>query len=107
MYYSGCLKHIKLPDDTVKHLTTRLEMFENSDRLACLIDGESGVILNDQIFYYGKETRNEYSGNPDVAFHESRRKACLNDILKCHDIKYIRNLKNLCEKINQNKKRQF
>ena len=105
IYNSNCIKHIKLPDDTVKHLTTRLEMFENSDRLACLIDGESGVILNDQIFYYGKETRNEYSGNPDVAFHESRRKACLNDILKCHDIKYIRNLKNLCEKINQNKKR--
>ena len=105
IYNSNCIKHIKLPDDTVKHLTTRLEMFENSDRLACLIDGESGVILNDQIFHYGKETKYEYSGNPDVAFHESKRKACLNDILKCHDIKYIRNLKNLCEKINQNKKR--
>ena len=105
IYNTNCIKHIKLPDDTVKHLTTRLEMFENSDRLACLIDGESGVILNDQIFHYGKDTKNEYTGNPEVAFHESKRKACLNDILKCHDIKYIRNLKNLCEKINQNKKR--
>jgi len=105
IYNTNCIKHIKLPDDTVKHLTTRLEMFENSDRLACLIDGESGVILNDQIFHYGKESKYEYTGNPEVAFHESKRKACLNDILKCHDIKYIRNLKNLCEKINQNKKR--
>ena len=105
IYNTNCIKHIKLPDDTVKHLTTRLEMFENSDRLACLIDGESGVILNDQIFHYGKDSKNEYTGNPEVAFHESKRKACLNDILKCHDIKYIRNLKNLCEKINQNKKR--
>ena len=105
IYNSNCIKHIKLPDEKVKHLTTRLEMFENSDRLACLIDGETGVILNDQIFYFGTEKKYAYSGNTNMAFHESTRKACLNDILKCHDIKYIRNLKNLCEKINQSKTR--
>ena len=105
IYNTNCIKHIQLPDETVKHLTTRLEMFENSDRLACLIDGESGVILNDQIFYYGRDPKYEYSCNTDMEFIESKRKACLNDILKCHDIKYIRNLKNLCEKINQNKTR--
>ena len=103
IYNSNCIKHIKLPDDTVKHLTTRLEMFENSDRLACLIDDKRGVILNDQIFYFKKEKKYEYSCNTTVEFYESKRKACLNDILKCHDIKYIKNLKNLCEKINKNK----
>ena len=101
IYNSNCIKHIQLPDENVKHLTTRADMFENSDRLFCLIDEKSGVILNDQIFHFGKGTKYEYSGNPDVIFFESTRKACLNDILKCHDIKYIKNLKNLCEKINQ------
>ena len=101
IYNTNCIKHIQLPDDTVKHLTTRIEMFENSDRLSCLIDAESGIILNDQIFHYGKESKYEYSGNTSMVFLESKRKACLNDILKCHDIKYIKNLKNLCEKINQ------
>ena len=105
IFNKNCIKHIQLPDDTVKHLTTRLEMFENSDRLACLIDEKTGVILNDQIFHYGKDSKYEYSCNTEVGFHESNRKACLNDILKCHDIKYIKNLKNLCEKINQNRTR--
>ena len=73
-------------------------MFENSDRLACLIDAKTGIILNDQIFHYNKGTKYEYSGNTSIEFYESTRKACLNDILKCHDIKYIKNLKNLCEK---------
>ena len=104
-YNTNCIKHIQLPDDEVKHLTTRLEMFENSDRLSCLIDGKTGIILNDQIFHFRKESKYEYSGNTSIEFYESTRKACLNDILKCHDIKYIKNLKNLCEKINQNKTR--
>ena len=103
IYNTNCIKHIQLPDDKVKHIATRLEMFENSDRLACLIDAKEGIILNDQIFHFGKETKYEYSGNTNIIFHETGRRACLNDILKCHDIKYIKNLKNLCEKINQNK----
>ena len=102
-YNSNCIKHIQLPDDTVKHLTTRMEMFENSDRLDCLINDESGVILNDQIFHYRKTAKHLHSGCKFVQFYKTERKACLNDILKCHDIKYIQNLKNLCEKINQNK----
>jgi len=52
IYNTNCIKHIQLPDETVKHLTTRLEMFENSDRLACLINDEDGIILNDRIFHF-------------------------------------------------------
>ena len=53
VFNSNCKKHIQLPDDPVKHLTIRNEMYENSDRLACLIDQDSnGIILNDQVFHY-------------------------------------------------------
>ena len=107
VYNSNCIKHIQLPDDPVKHSTTRVEMFENSDRLACLINQENGIILNDQIFHYDKENpckkKNnsfKYSGSEYILFYESSRKSTLNDILKCHDIKYIQKLKNLCEEIN-------
>ena len=108
VYNSNCIRHIQLPDDPVKHLTTKLEMYENSDRLACLIDKESnGIILNDQIFHYQnnnnfndfKAKKSNFSGNSFIFFYESNRKSQLNDILKCHDIKYIQNLKNLCEEI--------
>ena len=108
VFNSNCIKHIQLPDEHVKHLTTRLEMYENSDRLACLIDKENGIILNDQVFHYrGCNLDNEYrsrnsgqgSGCENILFFKSERKSTLNDILKCHDIDYIEKLKNLCEKI--------
>ena len=111
VYNSNCINHIKLPDDPVKHLTVRNEMYENSDRLACLIDPEKyGIILNDQVFHY-KPTNNNlsdfknripnHSGSENFLFWESKRKSSLNDILKCHDIKYIQKLKNLCEEIKE------
>ena len=108
VFNSNCIKHIQLPDDPVKHLTVRNEMYENSDRLACLIDQDNnGIILNDQVFHFKcvnnldtyKNKRENYSGCEFILFYESNRKGQLNDILKCHDIKYIQKLKNLCEEI--------
>ena len=111
VYNSNCINHIKLPDDPVKHLTIRNEMYENSDRLACLIDPENyGIILNDQVFHYRPNNNNltdfknripNHSGSENFLFWESERKSSLNDILKCHDIKYIQKLKNLCEEIKE------
>ena len=111
VFNSYNLNHIKLPDDLVKHLTVRNEMYENSDRLACLIDkGNNGIILNDQVFHYEsfnnsssdfKNRMPTHSGNDYIAFYESNRKSNLNDILKCHDIKYIQKLKELCEEIKE------
>ena len=111
VFNSNCINHIKLPDDPINHLTTRIEMYENSDRLACLIDKENnGIILNDQVFHYqginslddkiNKVTNLKYSGSEFILFFESNRKSKLNDILKCHDIKYIQKLKSLCEEIS-------
>ena len=108
VFNSNNINHIKLPDDPVKHLTVRNEMYENSDRLACLIDQEKdGIILNDQVFHFqgtnnlsdDKKKDPDYSGCEYIIFKESTRKSTLNDILKCHDIKYIQKLKNLCEEI--------
>ncbi len=111
VFNSNCINHIKLPDDPINHLTTRSKMYENSDRLACLIDKENnGIILNDQVFHYqginsfdykiNKVTNLKYSGSEFILFFESKRKSKLNDILKCHDIKYIQKLKSLCEEIS-------
>ena len=112
VFNSNCIKHIQLPDDPIQHNNKRLEMYENSDRLACLIDKENGIILNDRVFHYkGFNLDNEYksrnngqgSGCENILFYKSERKSTLNDILKCHDIGYIEKLKNLCEKIkNEN-----
>ena len=127
VYNNNCIQHIKLPDEIVKHLMTRLQIFENSDRLACLIDKENGIILNDQIFHYqdeNSEKNNEnggynkkndnYSGCINIKFFESNRKSTLNDILKCHDFKYIQKLKEFCRinnsnnnNSNNNKKREL
>ena len=110
VFNSNCINHIKLPDDPVKHLTVRNEMYENSDRLACLIDeGSNGIILNDQVFHYDcvnnlsdfKKKMPTHSGSEYILFYETNRKSNLNDILKCHDIKYIQKLKELCEEIKE------
>ena len=110
-----CIQHIKLPDEPVKHLTARLQIFENSDRLSCLIDKENGIILNDQVFHFKEDNLDkdnkinsffQYSGIENILFYESKRKSCLNDILKCHDYEYIKSLKELCSNYNPNKKKE-
>jgi hypothetical protein len=116
VYNNNCIQHIKLPDEIVKHLMTRSQIFENSDRLACLIDKENGILLNDQIFHFQSDSIDKSNGNENadkkndnfsgckyIRFHESHRKSKLNDILKCHDFKYIQNLKEFCNiNINNN-----
>ena len=106
IYNYNCIQHIKLPEEPLKHLMTRISLFENSDRLACLIDTEkNGIILNDQVLHYEKgityeEKINkilEHSACENIIFYESNRKSCLNDILKCHDLNYIKKLQNICQ----------
>ena len=100
-----------MPDEPLKHLLSRIQIFENSDRLAHLIDRENGIMLNDQVFHFkevnlGKEEKSngqlKYSGCENILFYESNRKSCLNDILKCHDFRYIKKLKELCSIKNNN-----
>ena len=119
VFNTNSINHIRLPDEPVKHLMTRNQMFENSDRLACLIDKENGIILNDQVFHFqeinlGKENKSngstEYSGNENILFFETERKSVLNDLLKCHDLNYIKKLKEFCNiknnHSNNNKKKE-
>ena len=109
VFNSNCIQHIKLPDEPVKHLMTRKQIFENSDRLACLIGRKNGIILNDQVFHFqednlGKDIKNnndlENSGCESLLFFESSRKSSLNDILKCHDFKYIQRIKEICKNMH-------
>ena len=108
VFNNNCIKHLLLPDDPAKHSNTRYYMFENSDRLSCLIDDDNGIILNDRVFHFrGVNIENDYksrnngqgSGSDGLLFYKTDRKSTLNDILKCHDIGYIEKLKNLCEQI--------
>ena len=108
VFNDNCIKHLLLPDEPLKHSNTRYTMFENSDRLSCLVDQEDGIILNDRIFHFKGvniemdfklKNTSQGSGVECILFFKSERKSTLNDILKCHDICYIEKLKNLCEQI--------
>ena len=108
VFNSNCIKHIQLPDDPIDHLNRRVNMYENSDRLACLIDKDNGIILNDRVFHFKEFNEDkdsiiknmmQNSGTEKILFFQTERKGTLNDILKCHDIEYIERLKNLCESI--------
>ena len=108
IFNDNCIKHLLLPDDLLKHSNSRYVMYENSDRLSCLINEEDGIILNDRVFHYkGVNLDSDYKmkNNPlgstsdTLLYFKSQRKSTLNDILKCHDICYIEKLKNLCKDI--------
>ena len=93
IYNKNCINHIKLPDeDPIKHIQKRKKIFENSDRLSCLIGENDGIIRNDKFF-------NKY------IIVQTERKSCLNDILKCHDIKFIKALKYKSDNIMRKKKK--
>ena len=104
VYNKNCINHIKLPDNNViKHMNKRKKLYENSDRLSCLINEDDGIIMNDKIF--NAETRDNNSMFPQTfIFEETDRKSCLNDILKCHNIKYIKALKYKSDHIKKIKK---
>ena len=89
VYNKDCINHIKLPEDPIKHYKKKSNIIENSDRLSCLIDEENGIInfLSNQIIYGLEGNQKRF------LIWQSKRKSCLNDILKCHDIKYIKALK--------------
>ena len=111
VYNNNCIQHIKLPDEPLKHLLTRILMLENSDRLAWLIHTENnGILLNDQVCHYKEDLKYEeliqkknfvHSGCEKIYFYESNRKSCLNDILKCHDLNYILKLRDISYSKNQ------
>ncbi len=109
IYNKDNILHIQLPEEPVKHFSRRAEMFENSDRLSCLVSPDKGIIVSD--FLFDGQTNYDYSNgiNTDLfILKPTNRRACLNDILKCHDINYIRKLKEKCESFgnnSQNKKK--
>ena len=112
VYNRNCINHIKLPDNNpIKHYKQRNKFFENSDRLLCLINKDNGIMLNEKIFNYNNELTNHNEHN-DVFIGEkylileSERKSCLNDILKCHDIKYIKALKYKSDNILKKKNKK-
>ena len=97
-----------MPDnDPIKHYKKKDKLFENSDRLSCLINDDDGILLNNKIFNFGNEFI-DYDIDIDYKyiFIESKRKSCLNDILKCHDIKYIKALKYKSDNIEKKKKKE-
>ena len=112
IFNDNCVKHLLLPDDLLKHSNARYIIYENSDRLACLINKDDGIILNDRVFHfkgvnidvdYKMKNTTQGSGSESLLFFKTQRRSTLNDILKCHDIGYIEKLKNLCEDIkNEN-----
>ena len=104
VYNKNCINHIKLPDnDVVKHMKKRKKLFENSDRLSCLINEDDGIIMNDKIFNVESMENNSLFPQTYI-FDETDRKSCLNDILKCHNIKYIKALKYKSDHIKKIKK---
>ena len=106
VYNKDCINHIKLPDkDPIKHFKKKNKIFENSDRLSCLINDDDGILLNNKIFNYGIDFTN-YNIDYKYMFFDSKRKSCLNDILKCHDIKYIKALKYKSDNITKKKKNE-
>ena len=89
VYNKDCINHIKLPDnDPIKHNNRRKKLYENSDRLFYLIDDEEGIIPNNDILTL-IDIGNGAVVNDRFSIIKTQKKSCLNDILKCHDIKYI------------------
>ena len=97
VYNKDCINHLKLPENSqIKHHKKKKNIIENPDRLSCLIDEEDGIMLNNPLYIVSEIFDNgiERSRNHIKMFTvPTQRKSCLNDILKCHDIKYIKALK--------------
>jgi acetoin utilization deacetylase AcuC-like enzyme len=91
VYNTNCLLHLELPDDPIKRIKKKNELKENPDRFSVLISDKKTGILNNDLF------------DDPIQFiiKESKREACLNDILKCHDITYLQNIKTKCDNISK------
>ena len=97
VYNKDCINHIKLPEkDPIKHFKQKEKLIENSDRLYSLIDEENGIMLNNSFYAISESYDNgieQIKNYVKIFALSTERKSCLNDILKCHDIKYIKALK--------------
>ena len=97
VYNKDCINHIKLPEkDPIKHYKQKEKLIENSDRLYSLIDEENGIMLNNTFYEISEPYDNgieRIKNYVKIFTVSSEKKSCLNDILKCHDIKYIKALK--------------
>ena len=90
IFNNNCLLHLELPEDPIKRNKRKKEIKDNPDRYNVLISENNNGILNNDIFDSDK-----------FIIQKSTREACLNDILKCHDINYIQNIKNKCDNISK------
>ncbi len=93
VYNTNCLLHLELPDDPIKRIKKKNELKENPDRFSVLISDKKTGILNNNLF----------DDTTKFIIKESKREACLNDILKCHDITYLQNIKTKCDNISKKK----
>ena len=93
VYNKNCLLHLELPDDPIKRIKKKNELKENPDRFSVLISDKKTGILNNNLF----------DDTTKFIIKESKREACLNDILKCHDITYLQNIKIKCDNISKKK----
>ena len=90
IYNNNCLFHLELPDDNIKRIKRKKEIKDDPDRFNVLISENKNGILNNDLFDSNK-----------FIILKSEREACINDILKCHDITYIQNIKNKCDNISK------
>ena len=90
IYNNDCVNHLKLPDDPIKRMAKRNELYENSDRLCVLIQPPYGILLSDT-----------FTSSHNFSFIQTQRRASLADILKVHDITYIKYIKEKCESIEK------
>ena len=91
IYNNNCLLHLELPEEPIKRIRRINELKENSNRFSLLISDKKTGILNNDLF------------DDPIQFiiKESTRESCLNDILKCHDITYLQNIKTKCDNISK------
>ena len=89
IFNNNCLLHLELPEDLKKRNKRKKEIKDNPDRYNVLISENNNGILNNDLFDSNK-----------FIIIKSKREACLNDILKCHDINYLQNIKNKCDNIS-------
>ena len=88
VYNPHCISHLCLPEEPVRRIQKRNELYENSDRQSVLVQPPFGILLSD-IFI----------NNSNFQFVSTTRRAALADIVKVHDIDYITSIKYKCDNI--------
>lgn len=92
IYHSDCTLHGEFTDSNpILRLKRRMSQVENPDRLNVLFQPPFGVLLSD--FCLQRFT-----------FRETPQAACLADILRVHDFKYIESIYTLCNRLKSENK---